>query len=229
MIAKKTIPILALIVLFLLPSCGTGGATGGNSLIGRWEYFSNEEHTSGFVLEFDESLFHSYEFSTATQLLYPLEIASTFYTYETGLGILSTETKRWIDPESDYIPSFIEYDSYLVAFLPGDQLQLTVEGQTETLTFQRVAVPEMPIGARAALGARLKKNNPFVLSVERLTGTWQEKFPGYVEVRYKNPTSLEQPEMWAATVQEEGSTEPRIYILVEGTVWWGVIFLEKAE
>jgi hypothetical protein len=35
MTAKRTIPILALIVLFLLPSCGTGGATGGNSLLGR--------------------------------------------------------------------------------------------------------------------------------------------------------------------------------------------------
>jgi hypothetical protein len=117
----------------------------------------------------------------------------------------------------------------MLNFPSAYELQLNLEGQSDGRTFQRAALPEMPLDARLLLGRNLLRQDLAVISAERLTGTWQDAYPGYVEVGREYFVEKEAPEQWAVFVQQGSNPDVAIYLLVEGESWWGLIRLEKPE
>jgi hypothetical protein len=234
MSTKKYIPVLMLLLISLLASCGPGKS----KLIGRWEHFSNDDHTAGTVMEFyhDGSCL-AYDFPTPAEFLYPPISGENISKYSVRFGTLiltggyrkQTGGGGWNTPDTGTAGTGRESIDYKMTFVSDDELSLLEKGQTEAMTFQRAPLPEMPLDARTVLGSRLQNGNSSVVSAERLVGNWQDQFPGYVEVDSKYYVPVQDPEQWAVVVQTLGQPHPRILILVEGESWWGVIILEKME
>jgi hypothetical protein len=219
-----------IILLSLLTAC----LPGGSKLVGRWEQFSNDEHTTGFVYEFyDDGTSVAYEFLSATQLAFPAIVYSYEYRFSTGSGRLSMAGRRWGSTgtgNGSGGEGGLETRIFEVTFVTDDEIVVTPEDQADGLTFLRAPVPEMPLQARTTLGSKLRRQQQLsVVSVERLEGDWQDQYPDYVIAGSMHFIPIENPEQWVAVIQVEGEAEPRLYIAIEGESWWGVIQLEKQE
>jgi hypothetical protein len=227
-IMKKWLPVIVLLGVSLLAACNPG--TG--NIIGRWEYFTNDDHSAGAVYEFmeDDTCLY-YEFGSASELLYPALMEQNVARYITTSDSLvisqrrghyygsATETETETDPES----------KFALTFISEDELQLVPDGQTDGRTFHRAALSEMSLDARLLLGKNLQRGGMTVVSAERLVGDWQAAYPGYMESGRDYYVEKIDPEQWAVVVQLEGRPDNVIFILVEGESWWGLIRLEKAE
>ena len=223
MTIKKVLPIILLLGVSLLAACSPGKS----DLIGRWEYFSNDDHSAGVVYEFSaDGTCLYYEFNSPAGFLYPAITERNISKYSASLGTLEFIQKGGDYHTSEAGTAAPGDTTFKMTFVSEDELLLVAEGQTEGLTFQRAPLPEMPVGARLALGSRLFRGGLTVVSVERFTGAWQDKFPDYLEFGTGRFLPKEDPEQWAVVVQAEGKTDPIIFILVEGESWWGVIMLE---
>lgn len=223
MTIKKYLPILIVLIVSLLAACGPGKS----DIVGRWEYFSNEDHSAGVVYEFSaDGTCLYYEFSSSSEFLYPAINERSLIDYSVSLGTLEIKQKGGEYYSAETGIAAVGDTSFEMTFVSEDELLLVPEGQTEGRTFQRVPLPEMPLEARLALGSKLQRGDTTVISVERLVGDWQEKYPDYMETDSTHFLAVTDPEQWAVVVQVEGRADPLILILVEGEKWWGVIRLE---
>lgn len=229
---KRISLVLGWMALLLLSACSPAKG----NLVGRWEYFSNEEHTAGAVFEFheDDTCLY-YEFDTAARLLYPPLAEKNVTRYKANSDSLelivwsSRNDGSWRAEGTETATEEKQDTLYTLSFPSADELQVTLQGESEGRTFQRAALPEMPLDARLLLGRNLLYQELAVINAERLTGTWQDAYPGYVEVSREHFVEKEAPEQWAVFVQQDSNPDVAIYLLVEGESGWGLIRLEKSE
>ena len=225
-ILKNWLPIFVLLGVTMLPACSP---VKGN-LIGRWEYFSNDDHSAGAVYEFmeDDTCLY-YEFESASGLLYPLITNQNVDRYKATPDTLVISSWRGHNYAEGTDTESEQESTYALTLLSQDELQLVPVGQAEGRIFHRASLPEMPLDARLLLGKNLQHGSQQVVSAERLVGDWQAAYPGYVETGREHFAEKADPEQWAVVIQLEGRPENVIYLLVEGESWWGIIRLEKAE
>jgi hypothetical protein len=224
---KKT---LASVFLFTISigSCARNTTSFEGDIVGRWEKFNDETKTKGLVLEFtaagDAAV---YAFNTQVGFLYPNQYDDRRYLYSERGDSLSFSGRYW--QGGDESTGFITADIYRVSFPTADQLMLTPVDEQEGILLQRAPVPIMPFDARAVLGKYLSREGLKLLSVESLAGSWQEAYPGYVEVdraRFRESTGEVQ---WLATIQEVEKMNPCLLLIVETFDRWAWILLKKAE
>jgi hypothetical protein len=218
-----------LIMLFalLLSACSLSGLLGGNRIVGRWEFFYNDEHTVGTVYElYSDGTGAVFSFASVRAFEYPPTIAPITYKYDRASGLL--ELKPADDPSG-----LIKVRTYQVTFVSDDEISMDdkVTSKVEQWPYLRAPIPDLPIGARSRLGNLLLSAKRSLVSVERLAKDWQSQYPGYVEANtLDDETVAKDPEKWLAVIQEAGETQPRLYILVEGRSYrWEVVRLEKQE
>jgi hypothetical protein len=225
-IMKKWLPVIVLLGVTLLAACSPVKG----SLIGRWEYFSNDDHSAGAVYEFmeDDTCLY-YEFDSASGLLYPLLTEQNVVRYKATSDSLVISQWRGHYYGTDTDAETDQESTFALTFISEDEMQLVPGGQAEGRTFRRAPLPEMSLDARILLGKNLQHGGMTVVSAERLVGDWQAAYPGYVETGREHYVEKADPEQWAVVVQLEGRPDNVIYILVEGESWWGIIRLEKAE
>jgi hypothetical protein len=212
----------------LLPSCANGGDTLEYDIVGRWEAYTNEEHSEGVVIEFlSDGENSAYLFNTPTNYLYPDQYDQRWFLYSTRDDTMSfTGQKR---EDTDDIPLVLLTDIYRVAFPAADQLVLTSLDKTQVITLQRVATPQIPFPARAVVGGYLSQEGCSLLGVEPLAGSWQEAYPGYVETDRAWSRVTEAPGQWVASLQVEGDLDTRLLVIIEGQEDWTWVLLEKEE
>jgi hypothetical protein len=216
------------ILTLLLSSCGNKGGSMDYDIVGRWEAYTNEEHSEGMVLEFlSDGENSAYLFNTPINYVYPAQHDQRRYLYSTRDDTVSFSGQKQAGTAP--IPLVLKTDIYRVAWPSADQLVLTSLDKTQVLTLQRVATPEMPFPARSVLGIYLEQEGCSLLGVEPLTTAWQEAYPGYMETDRAWSKETEAPGQWVASLQVEGYPDIRLLVIVEGVDNWTWILLEKED
>ena len=133
----KWLPVILLLGVSLLAACSPGNGT----LIGRWEYFSNDDHSAGAVYEFmeDDTCLY-YEFDSASGLLYPALTEQNVARYTTSSDslVISQRQGHYYGSESDTETD--QESRFTLTFVSDDKLQVVPDGQAEGRTFHRAAL-----------------------------------------------------------------------------------------
>ena len=228
MTVSKLWLVLIIIFTLLLPSCASKGNPEAYDIVGRWEEYTNQEHSEGLVIEFQsDGETSAYLFNSPTSYFYPPQYDQRRFLYSTRDDTVSFAGQK--QEGTAKTPLVLTTDIYRVVFPAADQLILTSLDKTQVITLQRLATPEMPFHARAVLGGYLTQEGISLLGVEPLTGSWLETYPGYVETDRAWSKVTEASGQWVASLQVEGDPDTRLLVLVEGAKDWTWILLEKAE
>lgn len=216
------------LLIFLLSSCGLGDSSEAYDIVGRWESYTNDDHTQGIVYEFHaDGETQAYEFNSPLEYLYPVEYDQRRYIYSTRDGTLSF-TGRYMETEEQRAID-VAQDLNRVSFTSEDELILTPLGETEGLVLQRVPSPEVPFDVRAVIGEYLLHADLTLVSVERVEGNWSDAFPVFVETDRARFKEFISPEQWVATLQVAGEEGYRLLVIGETRDHWGWILLEKEK